>query len=74
MTTNYNSRLKLILVLELVLSAAPPEPIVQEKANQNPNHEVVLINFIHLIRIKHIENSPGNMHTFIYHLFIIFQI
>lgn len=67
MTTNYNSRLKLILVLELVLSAVPSEAIVEEKANQNPNHKVMLINFIHLTHFKHIEKSPGSMHAFIYH-------
>lgn len=67
MTTNYNSRLKLILVLERVLSAVPSEPVVEEKANQNPNHKVVLISVIPLIHIKNIKNSPGNVRVFIYH-------
>lgn len=35
-------------VLERVLSVVPSEPIVEEKANQNPTHNVVLINVIPL--------------------------
>lgn len=64
MTTNYNPRLKSILMLELVfLSTAPSEPTVEEKPH--PDHKFMLI--IHVIYLKQNKNSPGNVHAFICH-------